>query len=614
MSGSPSDKALVNSTIIPTWLFPELETLVNDMPVPAILELAHTDASLAQGFRITGANVPKLKKKLINRCRNEELDQSTARWLSENSPAGELLASLSTKTITELKNELMVCLGVEKIALAFLLEPRPRVSKLAAQWSTSPPLPAISADAASEKLLAAAELLLKVRTPPALPVTTAASGRSKVTGNTQAAHTKPKPKDNSAELLKQANIRQRKLQREIEKNKQDLSSVSKQLDKEKETISTLRQQLKTEKTALTKAQSDYATLRREMSTRVHARVKKTNSRIARYWLHSPTETSHALSASAISDNAARSQKKDTLEQRVDKALAEQAATDRHYGNRSTLRRQLDSLEQKIAQLDDAMLNALRPNETLEPLRTEALQQASKIRKTLDGKSGARSGYSNKQLMSQLLSSVVASDDRQDTLRLLDTAAYLATLGVLAGSDVQDLKNARIRRNDIMYEAILPENKDTLSPSKKAEQAILNAEQALVIIDAHNCLLSVPDIKNRFSSSRDAAGRAGKQWLVEAATEVFSTELQTDVLIVFDGDNYHQESAGTRVKVMYSGGNGDQRADNAIIEHLEWIKSSARESSTFVVTNDHDLQQRALELNATIIEASMFSDWYRLIAS
>lgn len=80
--------------------------------------------------------------------------------------------------------------------------------------------------------------------------------------------------------------------------------------------------------------------------------------------------------------------------------------------------------------------------------------------------------------------------------------------------------------------------------------------------------------------------------------------QVAVRVYFDGGEPHVERRSAEVEVIYPGGQGDQRADEAILAALR--EDEAREGpAPVVVTRDRKLARRARKRGAVVVDPGKY---------
>lgn len=84
-----------------------------------------------------------------------------------------------------------------------------------------------------------------------------------------------------------------------------------------------------------------------------------------------------------------------------------------------------------------------------------------------------------------------------------------------------------------------------------------------------------------------------------------------LFVYFDGAEPNTMSAANNVQVIYSGGAGDQRADRAILQHVNAHFAGAGGAQLVVVTRDIRLARRARKRGAEIMAPGEFLQAWRL---
>ncbi len=127
---------------------------------------------------------------------------------------------------------------------------------------------------------------------------------------------------------------------------------------------------------------------------------------------------------------------------------------------------------------------------------------------------------------------------------------------------------------------------------------------IVLIDGHNLLYA---LRPRFAAQLvdGHPGTAARDALAAQMVAVFD-QPGAVVRIYFDGGEAHAEQRSAQVEVIYPGGTGDQRADQAILAALaQHAASAAAEERPIVVTRDIKLARRARKRGATVIDPAAF---------
>jgi hypothetical protein len=80
----------------------------------------------------------------------------------------------------------------------------------------------------------------------------------------------------------------------------------------------------------------------------------------------------------------------------------------------------------------------------------------------------------------------------------------------------------------------------------------------------------------------------------------------DVMLFFDGNDATEQALSDHVRVFYSGGTGDHRADNAILEHIAFSLQSSASTPICLVTKDGDFARQAGAKGVTIMDPEEFA--------
>lgn len=130
-----------------------------------------------------------------------------------------------------------------------------------------------------------------------------------------------------------------------------------------------------------------------------------------------------------------------------------------------------------------------------------------------------------------------------------------------------------------------------------------------ILDGHNILYAArPAFLEQLVDGHP--GTAAREELVQRLLRVFTTPGH-DVILYFDGDDPRQECRSDRVQVVYSGGDGDQRADRAILRQVTERAASGDAADMIVVTRDLKLARRARKRGAGIMAPAEFLEAWEL---
>ena len=130
-----------------------------------------------------------------------------------------------------------------------------------------------------------------------------------------------------------------------------------------------------------------------------------------------------------------------------------------------------------------------------------------------------------------------------------------------------------------------------------------ATQPTYILDGHNLLYAA---RQAFLEHLvdGHPGSAAREALVQHLLRAFPPP-GPEVLLVFDGSEAKTEARSARLQVIYSGGEGEQRADKAILRLAAQHVQADNAAPMVVVTRDIKLARRARKRGASVVDPAEF---------
>lgn len=130
-----------------------------------------------------------------------------------------------------------------------------------------------------------------------------------------------------------------------------------------------------------------------------------------------------------------------------------------------------------------------------------------------------------------------------------------------------------------------------------------AEALTHILDGHNILYAC---RQAFLEHLvdGHPGTAARVELVRRVVAAFPAP-GPEVRVYFDGSEAGTESPSPNVQVIYPGGDGEQRADRAILKYVAELAGQGGTTPVLVVTRDLDLARRARKRGASIVAPGDF---------
>jgi hypothetical protein len=140
---------------------------------------------------------------------------------------------------------------------------------------------------------------------------------------------------------------------------------------------------------------------------------------------------------------------------------------------------------------------------------------------------------------------------------------------------------------------------------------IGTEKITYLLDGHNILYA---LRQAFIEQLvdGHPGTAAREELAERLRRAFARPGPA-VFLYYDGGEAHAESRSAQLQVIYSGGDGEHRADRAILGHLRQLAESAPVAPVVVVTRDIALARRARKRGASIMAPEEFAELSGLLA-
>ncbi len=286
---------------------------------------------------------------------------------------------------------------------------------------------------------------------------------------------------------------------------------------------------------------------------------------------------------------------DVLKQ-AEAALAHQAEFDRHTGNRMTLETRLTDLEQMHSRIIQTLKHAIRQSPELKRIEATLSSEIEKLREVLYSAEAAS------PIENMLIERIHAAPD--NALPALRPLPDLLTSAGLLQSDsrgrVMKAFRKRFAALEAMGVAMPEEEKDARKPSVNLlGRALAGQKPLMLLVDGHNALFGLP---TRYNPQRGSAASEGEKRnkLVADIVRVTAPNPAVRVWVVFDGPQRTDTQASANVRVTYSGGEGEHRADAVLIDNIKFFRAADPNMAVLLVSNDSDLCKDAARQGAQIV--------------
>ena len=557
----------------------ELGAIIDAIPDDAINSFASVDPSFKHGGFRPGQTAPVRKRLLaIATSDNVPLPAPPRRLLPRHSLNHTVVSRLSENTITELRHELAALFGTHRLILALQLDSRPEANKLAEHWLTNnTSFRSLSPQDAAQRLYNALGTICD------------ACG---TTGN-GIATTKESWSDERRTLSEE--IRDLRTQLRTLRSAEDRARNSQQQNETLTSeLSSLKAALKEAESSIRTANNTIATLETQLADELKHRERRLQSALTTAlatefagWLAS----GHAVET----ESKYKSQNTTDIIERATQALERQATVDRHSGNRTTIIARLDTLHQIQDRLHDALANAIvqTPELPLAAKEVEAeisrlenligiTQPTTEIERTLHTRLHSANGNA--------LYNINLLIERMQEFNTFDNTA------------LERLNQAIAQRRTALMAIGAPPEGDAPEPVLALRRSLSGRSPAILLIDGHNLLFA---LQGRYMPASGAAvpDKEKRARLVADIVRVVSPHPTCRAWIVFDGPEPSEESPAPNVKVSYSGGIGDHRADKSILANIRYLRDADSTIPIILTSNDNELCGQARRLGALTIAAT-----------
>jgi predicted RNA-binding protein with PIN domain len=352
-------------------------------------------------------------------------------------------------------------------------------------------------------------------------------------------------------------------------------------------ISQLKQQANTLASQKASLERKLQDLERAKAEAIKSAVQSELAVLDRQWLAEAMGVQSVVAETSAADLLARAQA----------ALEAQKAQDRHSGNRLELGRRLEELRRARQQLQDARQNAINPVCELAAVTEQVDGEIAR----LENKLGVPRPHDD--FLGRLLQQINGAGDL-DTLHAASTLVdSLCEVRLVAAGQPRQAYAALQRRHDILLAQLKRGGQESPDHWLSFPSLLHQDRDCLLLLDGHNVLFALDYLQPHFENG--VPGSNARKRLVELVQRLIRGRAQAHARIVFDGPSGSVETVGPNLKVEFSGGIADQRADDAIIRHLAQKSLQELKRRTFVVTNDRELQRRIRTHNAYYMPAGAF---------
>lgn len=553
----------------------ELLRIIGYVTDKELKTLLKTESSFnAGGFR---SQKPALLRKRLEQLvfSGTEISRQVRSVLASHSRSTSLLGHLSTETLASTATAWAALLGEHVFITAALLDARAAVRKKAEMWlGRTPHFVAVEPEKALREL---SETFGDIRgifgmDPSGTQPVTKESWNDK--------------KERLDQRIKTLQAENRRLKGVDDKN----TRTNTLLKKQQEECSLLNEKLKKNESALRKTRSELesvkAELQRETSRReerLQAALDISLSREFHGWL---------AEAKAVEIEAGNKVTADDAVEFAKAALKKQAQVDRHSKNRLELGERLKQLTELQQEISETLQHAIHQSPDLKQAQAKLTGEINHLQSLLTPQ------LDLSPMEIALIKNIHSvPDDALPAIRSLPR--QLCELKLIKSAALKNIEaefNKRLSAIEATGVPVDPEMEMRTDAAARLGRALAGKEPAILLLDGHNVLFG---LQARYMPPRGKAvpDKKKRQKLVEDVVRIAEPNPALRAIILFDGHTRSDTDPSPNVRVTYSGGEGEHRADKVIVDQIRFFKSAYPQSTVLLVSNDNELCRNARKLGA-----------------
>ena len=300
-----------------------------------------------------------------------------------------------------------------------------------------------------------------------------------------------------------------------------------------------------------------------------------------------------------------------LLERARDTLARQAANDRRYGLWSQLHAECEALKIALDSTRTAEHESLRPLPELRSMQSALQTRISELQALLGIESAGKRPDGTLTTIAQRINQSVSIDQLASIQSSIKASADLGVLFGQVLSDAFGLVNAAFQR---CYDQTSQRHGAPLSRAAAARTPFLALRACLehrvactVIIDGHNCLFALRELLDLpFDGDRPAPGAC--QHFANRLAPMARRHRLSTMHLWYDSHTASIEPIEENLRIHYSGGQGHDRADDAIVSYLQSLRHTASRGNpgnVFVVTADREESAQVEARGAWVVAPEEF---------
>ncbi len=558
---------MIEQALDPRDLGRALESALESI-APAPLEtFAERQKFLGGGYRKGHPAVLRAMVATALRPRLMTYDNAIAAFFREHLPEARLIAMLSPEVLTARAPQFQAFLGKARFLLALLFDARAEVRDRVPEWM-----------AASGNELPEAEVAGDLLAQAFSPVVKLGGG--------------PGAQARDRERIAALQLRLEALEREHKAaSRQQATESRAEADDLKRRLETARFGIQERQRQIDRLTAALAREQKLRERRVNEAMAAAQITLFRGWL-----------APAVRAEAAMAQADATLFERAQAAIEHQQNADRASRACGALADRLAEVEAMLRQVTETLARAQVRLPELMAIQAELTVERNRLR---DQQPTAAPNPIVQAIADRIAG--VTSTDYEPTRALLELGEKLKLISEKEARDLRQRFRQRIsvwhlegdeqaREKDAALDALVSESLAAERRNPLLAKALCGAAPLLLFLDGHNILNGL----NRYRQRRGTAlSHEEARKRVEHDVRQLLMNLPLIVAhLVWDGLEMSDYNVSDNVKAHYSGGEGEHRADNYILDQLRYYREH-EQLPMVVVTDDNGFAGEAARLGAAV---------------
>jgi len=376
------------------------------------------------------------------------------------------------------------------------------------------------------------------------------------------------------------------------------------LRRELDTVKPERDRLSTQNVSLStnllNITNQLSTLQANLDDRVAAAVQAQLHERLHPWLR-PAEELERIASDVLN--------RGVLEQAAD-VLVKQANIDRRFGIRSQLQIELDRCEGMLQKIRAAQFESINPLPDLVPMAEQITARIAELHLVLRWPQTAAAAANPAFVkLTQSIAGALTIDavaairsalQASERLKLLGDEELQSAYGLLREATSRVYARGIVgRANSHAALAQLPLHAMQIQLAQGAE--------CTLVVDGHNVLFKLPTLFGG-EFERGVPGAHARRSLVSKLVALGHRYPNLTIRLWFDAAEIAEDTVSENVRVNYSGGVGDNRADHQIVAYLRHLAEASPEQTRAVVTADGQEAADASSTGAMVMAPQELALW------